>query len=703
MKRLHAHLQKDLDYDCLDTDPEEFLEELSDDCNNPNKRAAKRQRIERIATEYLRGRPPLIACAVLRGPFGNGWKNPWAKPSQEKKPVPVQKGRQNADRAGERAQTSTLSQRPSPEASRGMDTFLSSARPFNTQEFPVETPLRDAPADDSTATEFFSAEPPVTYDTSMTNPFWLRRHPSEDVDFAKSRIGYAGPSPTRIRDGKQPIDRNGGVQLAPPKLPIRSIASSPIPEHVDDAWRSSASASMIISSPVKTTPAQKTVQTLYKSNRAISNGPNSSRQRTVATLKVPTIGTHSTAQSQCAQGQPKLSITSPNVPDINMSPVSTFTPISAKARNSEAITVRSSIFSIPNENTPDLRSHHAVQEPYESPENRQQPTKEDVLQSAEKCGQAVPNSKAKRKRRTEKAPGHDRITSPALNASTGFMYRKIGETSSKSRAGPKTRPRAMTFDSSPAVVRAPDANATPAMHQQLTPIEDVSAGRDVYEVPPGSSDAVEPQESFKSTRTSFSTQAAMMLAHMEFQADTMPSATSETPRASLPSPDDTPELGEPPSVTYTPFAAFNAELDKQHPLDEHTPSQDLPPVNTQDLFAAASPFDFSTIKKKPPRPLGSSFRFSILPSSKQNRHVEIEDDTRSPTPSARIPPKGRNSMVSWSSTPGAQESCVDKPNNTTQDVQLPQLDFGNSLRDAEPSSGDLDFTDRFLHNLDELT
>ncbi|EXJ66012.1 uncharacterized protein A1O5_10989 [Cladophialophora psammophila CBS 110553] len=42
-------------------------------------RAAKRRRIESHATAYLRGQPLFILTAQLRGPFDDGWTNPWAK------------------------------------------------------------------------------------------------------------------------------------------------------------------------------------------------------------------------------------------------------------------------------------------------------------------------------------------------------------------------------------------------------------------------------------------------------------------------------------------------------------------------------------------------------------------------------------------------------------------------------------------------
>ncbi|KAK2810957.1 hypothetical protein FQN50_002548 [Emmonsiellopsis sp. PD_5] len=42
-------------------------------------RAAKRRRIERLGQDYLEGKPLFILSASLRGPFGNGWVNPWRK------------------------------------------------------------------------------------------------------------------------------------------------------------------------------------------------------------------------------------------------------------------------------------------------------------------------------------------------------------------------------------------------------------------------------------------------------------------------------------------------------------------------------------------------------------------------------------------------------------------------------------------------
>ncbi|KAJ6024153.1 hypothetical protein N7540_004950 [Penicillium herquei] len=60
-----------------DSDSYELLG--SDDELDDKGRAAKRRRIERLAESYLRGQPLFIASASLRGPFEDGWKNPWRK------------------------------------------------------------------------------------------------------------------------------------------------------------------------------------------------------------------------------------------------------------------------------------------------------------------------------------------------------------------------------------------------------------------------------------------------------------------------------------------------------------------------------------------------------------------------------------------------------------------------------------------------
>ncbi|KAL1885168.1 Vacuolar protein sorting-associated protein 11 [Paecilomyces lecythidis] len=56
----------------------------SDDELDESARAAKRRKIEQLGESYLKGQPLFILSASLKGPFEDGWDNPWTK---TRKPV----------------------------------------------------------------------------------------------------------------------------------------------------------------------------------------------------------------------------------------------------------------------------------------------------------------------------------------------------------------------------------------------------------------------------------------------------------------------------------------------------------------------------------------------------------------------------------------------------------------------------------------
>ena len=60
-----------------DIDADDLI--ASDDESDEVSRAAKRQRIEKLAESYLQGKPLFILSASLRGPLDEGWANPWKK------------------------------------------------------------------------------------------------------------------------------------------------------------------------------------------------------------------------------------------------------------------------------------------------------------------------------------------------------------------------------------------------------------------------------------------------------------------------------------------------------------------------------------------------------------------------------------------------------------------------------------------------
>ncbi|KAL2011047.1 hypothetical protein VTN00DRAFT_3765 [Thermoascus crustaceus] len=65
-----------------ESDPDGLLG--SDDELDKPTRAAKRRRIEKLGECYLQGKPPFILSASLRGPFDDGWVNPWRKTRKQK-------------------------------------------------------------------------------------------------------------------------------------------------------------------------------------------------------------------------------------------------------------------------------------------------------------------------------------------------------------------------------------------------------------------------------------------------------------------------------------------------------------------------------------------------------------------------------------------------------------------------------------------
>ncbi|WEW56897.1 hypothetical protein PRK78_002354 [Emydomyces testavorans] len=53
--------------------------------NDDTSRAAKRRKIERLARDYLEGKPLFIFSASLKGPFNSGWVNPWERSRRPQK------------------------------------------------------------------------------------------------------------------------------------------------------------------------------------------------------------------------------------------------------------------------------------------------------------------------------------------------------------------------------------------------------------------------------------------------------------------------------------------------------------------------------------------------------------------------------------------------------------------------------------------
>lgn len=664
---LHPHLKRGLDFDDFHVNPEDTIEQPPAEYEDPEHRAAKRRRIEAIASRYLRGRSPVIVTAGLRGPFNNGWKNPWAKPIVKKKRAP---GKSNnaignkaaagrKDAVGRRSSArpsgdiekdvveAVALQIESPETSRAARDDLDH-REHDDSLDEIEVPPATAPlsdADDvSGATEFLSVDTAkcIQNRSPMTNPFWLRRPDSARVDIRKATNRNTDTSPTRSRSRNSASQTRtlAELRLSLPKAPIRAQTSAPEVLEPEE-WRSSASASMVISSPAKGADMDVQAQAPTFANLVAETSDT----------PAPTTATpHSSELGQRSQRT---------------------VPIITSSMGSQGRHMRNDV-----------------------PRSAEHPASPTMLAS-----------RSREQPRRSIRPSTQNAPSPVPASSTGAGRRKI-----------KLKPRAVNFDSSPEKVPSAKKPCTEkkATHNEADDrLQEDSTEADTVNVPASpqvEGDATVVQDVNLELRTShgshesdWSTQAAMMRAQLEFQQSTFPMVSPEVLRLdSQASPLDTPRpVPAVLSAAITPLSAFTVQRDEA--LAPETVLQ-APPISTQDLFGAASPFAFSTVKKKHEEPQRSNLRFALSPS---DGVLKADAVAKSPTPTTdRIPLKDKNNITSfWSFTTdkasqGSPGLLGDRSKGALNDVGFLALNMDASLGDFG-STGDLDFTDRFLRNIDD--
>jgi hypothetical protein len=194
----------------------------------------------------------------------------------------------------------------------------------------------------------------------------------------------------------------------------------------------------------------------------------------------------------------------------------------------------------------------------------------------------------------------------------------------------------------------------------------------------------------------------MLLAQLEFQESTFPTSLSETSRPWSQTEESTPQPILPVlSPAITPLSVFRPQIEQPHAL---TSVLRGPAVSTQDLFAAASPFAFSTVKKKPEALQRSNLRVTLTPVHGRNRGSTLSPD--SPIYTDRIPLKEKSMTPSpWNfsfdkGSRASQDSLKSSTRRPAADVELPQLDLHTSLDDYG-FDGSLHFADRLLSHFND--
>ncbi|KAF1923936.1 uncharacterized protein M421DRAFT_301584 [Didymella exigua CBS 183.55] len=710
---LHPYLKRGLDFDASTIDPRDLVEDLPAEHRDAQNEPAKRRRVEAIALQYLRGGAPLILTARLKGPFNSKeWQNPWAEKQREGMGGPSKQAAKQA--LGQQKTRSTAPQVPSPEASRALG---------HTEEQLYSQPdLEPLPAtalipdddDQSGPTEFFSIDTEqFIANKSPTNPFWLRR-PATNISFPTN--SQTDMSPSRVRQRDHRYSSRKSLQLALPKEPLEG-RQLPIHATPPDEWRSSASASMDISSPATAIKHQALEQDPFHTSTTKSV-PDSSRLREDSAQEEEA---RSSQVAQYAQFESAAEMPTSLLKDSTAIYPEAHLPQPPHAQSFDSL-VPATTYKMPS----------TIQVPQSSPTHGVAgagrlagPLREEIQRSAERFVGFMPRSTRKRGLSSvdrtavtgyslPQKQRHDLVASPAPDSSTGFMYRRVGQPKGGT-AGQKAKPRAVSSrSSSPA--KKKDKDSSVAAPESIAPVAEVEALEDVpsivvadareesivhrnegkTEVQEGERQMEEQQESYRSRQSQYSTQAAMLLAQLEFQEDSSQSLISSlTPRPwSQQAQNTPPALLLQPSPAITPLSVFNAHTDLSFSGLAGSNVSDGPPISTQDLFDAASPFAFSTAKKKSQRPRRTSMRFALTKLTESTTVL-------SPTPLIeRVPLKEKNTSTTWSvaherSSMNSLKAAPQSPQRTTNDVELPQLDFHTSL-DFGPNA---DFTDYFLKDL----
>lgn len=545
---IHPHLKRCLSTSDYHIDHGDVFEHVTPEHLDANQQAAKRRRIEKIAAQYLQGKRPVILSAALKGPFNGGWKNPWAKrqPIAQKEPAVDQKSRRSTKAVASRSDL------PVPRKSIG-----GSEQDAGNASLVASPEVSRATSHDEVITE---------HDASL-----------EDIQVPPA----TAPSPNEHGESDATKFSTAGTSQYVRSKPFSDSPfwlRRPEPSERDIPTRSQ-------SGTLEPSPCR------LRENLSHYEGDI---ELQLSVPKAP-LGVQDFPQRADAPGNIIIATIQPITPapytGLQLSPESTgpTTLGYISEVNHQSIFQRDS---------QDLPAPANSKVPKDSGDLEPKvPTSADPLGIAGKDTLQVDH-------------GLRPSTLPALNSSSEFVYRKVGATTWTIGNAPRSKPRTYNFSSSPATKRkgpkdvehkARDTEreneTADVLSQNKTAALDLAATQSCH----NDLDKEQPnvRASSPSRDSQYSTQAAMLLAQMEFHAHSIPRSSSEMlppwsqPLESSPGP----ALHE-PSPAMTPLSVFKPQLQPSRLLDSAAHGPSGPPMSTQDLFAAASPFAISTVKKK---------------------------------------------------------------------------------------------------------
>ncbi|KAJ5371328.1 uncharacterized protein N7496_007420 [Penicillium cataractarum] len=194
----------------------------SDDELNEAERAAKRQRVEKLAESYLKGQPLFILSASLKGPFDQGWRNPWKKDRKAIVNRRVNKrGKRAVQNSGRVVQETDLRHPKYRE-----DLTVAASSPAAATHQTVQSPIPPVTNVSSPVTSRSAQKRPLhaaTYDEqNRATPRSIKK-PRETALWRAADHSFApgGPSDWLKKDRK----RLNFTQIEPPSSPTPKIAS----------------------------------------------------------------------------------------------------------------------------------------------------------------------------------------------------------------------------------------------------------------------------------------------------------------------------------------------------------------------------------------------------------------------------------------------------------------------------------------------
>lgn len=733
-RRLHECL-RDLDIDDFDFAPEDSLEPLPAEYYNAQAREQKRLRVQKIAQDYLnRGQVPVMLSTRLKGPFTGPWANPWQ---------PREAGAQKAGKGGNTGSSERAGERSGDRSRRKHEDDGWTARAecsARNRDGVVKVAVLEREETENAALEYGESTPtkkqPKVRDREVKRRDTAQEASEGNTRWRGSKEGKKAVKPncnvswrSRSDDNGEPIeyeDANDPIQASTPSQTLRNQDSlldqspngclhGPV---VNNNFQSSYSAPMMISSPsaaphrprsgIEVAPEEPDNDTFVTAEQSL-NPPDSIIQ-TTPKLPVPSLARRvssldvqrmaercgdatSAAQTSCRKRKPKKTNTPGSRDDrtVEMHTEEHFPPV-APLSFSGSFTYRKvgkgkGAKSVKKKTPPkriDFGSSPVVQKQTGIDDHIRLPTREKDNDEVPGDGQEVT---------AEDVTG---VPEPVQTAADNGLLNAHEDSIEEAHDGDGHR-KTMSIE---AEITANDAENDTIIAAQT---EDE-----------------ERRESTSSRLSMYSTQTAFRLAQMGLVEDSirspfegLPPIGHDTPGARTQFPNGehrttTPRYMFPePGPAITPFHAFNSNLDSPNTIE----------LSTQDLFAAASPFAPSTIKKvKTKVPIRrSSLRFPV-PSHEDSRDKlpSYEDSytlPRSPSTDRR-PFKDRNSYETYNRSPydvATSQKCMRmsqtmafsspfrQPFAQKEISSVPKLSFPGSI------DGDLNFADQFLRNLEEMS